>query len=398
MRGVKTRHDCDERGSVIVAVSIVMILMVLSTTVAARTLSALVSVRHDQDFAASLAQADAGLSDAMFRIDQFGVNDTASFCVGGDIKCSPNFVPGAATAAYKAIKVDSNTFAVTALGRVNNRPHAIQATVARSALFPFAIFGNGDVTFNGNGTGTIRATLPDGSFDPNRLADVGSNATVTCHSGAQEGDQQVSYKDSWNGCPTPISGTGTYLPKDPVTSANCPSPNTNVPPVPCLPASVPTPNCPLFNTFSGVISGTYYCTGNVTFDSSSPLTVDGLFKLFVIPAGGTADINFASTTINKGGDPTKFAVYLAGAGNLNMGNGAHAADITGTIWAPSANVTSNGCKMALTGALVIGTYTCNGGPNLTVNYDSRLQSLLSQDWGVRNYSEIPSSQFTLPGF
>jgi hypothetical protein len=54
--------------------------------------------------------------------------------------------------------------------------------------------------------------------------------------------------------------------------------------------------------------------------------------------------------------------------------------------------------MTLTGALVIGTYACNGGPNLTVNYDSRLQTLTSQDWHARNYSEIPSSQFSLPGF
>jgi hypothetical protein len=54
--------------------------------------------------------------------------------------------------------------------------------------------------------------------------------------------------------------------------------------------------------------------------------------------------------------------------------------------------------MDLTGALVIGTYTCNGGPNLTVNYDSRLQTLTSQNWAVKNYTEIPSNQFFLPGF
>jgi hypothetical protein len=54
--------------------------------------------------------------------------------------------------------------------------------------------------------------------------------------------------------------------------------------------------------------------------------------------------------------------------------------------------------MSLTGAIVIGTYTCNGGPNLTVNYDGRLQTQLDQNWTVSNYQQIPSSQFTLPGF
>ncbi len=377
-----------------------MILTLIGVAVLTRTLSALASVRQNQDYSASLAQADAGLSDALFRVDQFGANDITSFCVGNSTKCSPSSVPAASTASYKAVKVDSNTLTVTSRGNVNSRPHAIQATVSRTELYPFAIFGDGDVTFNGNGSGTIQATLPDGSHDPNRFADTGSNATVTCNSGAQEGDQQVSYKNSWKGCPTQIAGVGAYVPKDPVVSASCPSPNTNVPPVPCLPSSGVLP-CPLLNTFGvlGVIfAGTYYCTGSITFSSLLPITVTGAVRIYVIPTSGTADVEFASTDINTGGDPRNFTVYVAGAGTVDMGNGSHNATITGTVWAPSANITNNGCKMYLTGALVIGTYTCNGGPNLTVNYDSRLQTLVGQNWSVANYTEIPSSQFSLPGF
>ncbi len=388
----------DERGSMIVAVTVIMMLTMLSATVLARTISAMASVRQNQDFAASLAQADAALSDALFRIDQFGINDIESFCVGPDSHCSPTSVPGASTAQYKAVRVDSNTFTVSARGNVNGRPHAIRATVSRTALYPFAVFGNGDVTFNGNGGGTIQATLPNGSFDPNRFADTGSNATITCHSGAQEGDQQVSYKNSWSGCPTQVAGVGTYIPKDPVRSASCPSPNTNIPLVPCLPVSIPSPNCPVNNTFSGTISGTYYCTGSVTF--SGTITVSHAFKLFLIPPAGTAaDVFFANAVINSGGDPRDFVVYVAGAGTVDMGNGvAHAPTITGIVVAPSANMSIPGCGLTVTGAIVIGTFTCNGGPNLRVNYDSRLQTLTSQDWSVRNYTEIPSTQFLLPGF
>ncbi|MDQ1413986.1 MAG: hypothetical protein QOE07_2574 [Acidimicrobiaceae bacterium] len=386
----------DERGSIIIAVEVIMVITLISIAVVARTLSALASVHLDEDFSASLAQADAGLSDALFRIDQFGANDIASFCVGPHPSCYPSAVPVAPAASYKAVRVDSNSFTVTAIGVVNNRPHAIRATVVRTALYPFAIFGNGDVTFNGNGSGTIRATLPDGSTDPNRFADAGSNNTVTCHSGANEGDEQVSYKNSWNGCPTQVAGVGTYVPKDPVVSASCPVFNTNLPPVPCMPASFKP--CPSGNVFSGSISGTYYCTGSVTFSSAGPITVSAPFRLYLIPTSGNANVDFTSTTINDKGDPRDFSVYLAGAGTVDMGNGAHNATITGTVWAPSANITSNGCKMDLTGALVIGTYTCNGGPNLTVNYDSRLQTLTSQNWAVKNYTEIPSNQFFLPGF
>jgi hypothetical protein len=398
MRQLTPRRRRDERGNIIIAVEVIMIVTLISIAVLARTLSAMQSVRQNQDYSASLAQADAGLSDAMFRIDQFGAHDITNFCVGSNPSCWPNAVPGAPTAAYKAVKVDNNTFTVTSRGNVDNQPHAIQSTVVRSELYPYAIFGTGDVTFNGNGSGTIQATLPDGSQDPNRLADAGSDATVTCNSGAQEGDQQVSFKNSWNGCPTPVSGTGSYAPKDPVAAASCPVPNTNVPPVPCMPSTVG--GCPLLNTFAIIIpAGTYYCTGSVTFSNLLSITTSGPVRIYVIPTSGTADLDFSGTTITPYlGDPRNFAVYLAGAGTVNMGNGSHAATITGTLWAPSANITSNGCKMSLTGALVIGTYTCNGGPNLSINYDSRLQTLVSVDWAVANYTEIPSYQFVLPGF
>lgn len=389
-----------ERGSIIVALCVIMVLTLFSVAVLARSLSALAAVRQNQDFSASLAQADAGLSDALFRIDQFGDRDIDSFCVGKNAKCFPTALPAAPTVSYDAVKADDNTFTVTALGDVNNRPHAIKATVIRSVLYPFAIFGNGDVTFNGNGSGTIQATLPNGNRDPDRLAAVGSNATVTCNSGASEGDRQVSYKNSWKGCPVQVAGVGTYVPKDPVVAASCPSPNTNVPPVPCLPPSgvLPCPSGGVFGATGSIGAGTYYCTAAVTFASAAPIAMNGPVRIFVIPPSGAADVQLADSTINPGGDPRNFALYVAGAGTINLGNGAHYATVTGTIWAPSANITSNGCQMVLTGALVIGIYTCNGGPNLTVNYDSRLQTLVSPGWTVVNYTEIPSSLFSLPGF
>ena len=42
-----------------------------------------------------LAQADAGLSDALFRVDQLGVTPAASFCVGNNPACTVSSVPGA---------------------------------------------------------------------------------------------------------------------------------------------------------------------------------------------------------------------------------------------------------------------------------------------------------------
>jgi hypothetical protein len=396
----------DEQGSMVVAVLVIMIVTLLGMTVSAQAITELLAVRQNQDFSASLAQADAGLADALFRIDQFGANDITSFCVGNSPHCDPTTVMGAPEASYSAVRVDSNTYVVTAMGDVNNRPHAIRATVTRSGLYPFALFGTGDVTFNGNGSGTIAATLPpvgDPPYyppDPSRLADVGSNATITCNSGASEGNQQVSFKDSWKSCPTQIAGVGSYQPMDPVLAANCPRPNTNMPPVPCVPADnvLPCPSGNVFGTLGVIFPGAYLCTGTVSFTTAGPIHVLGAVEIYVIPTSGTANIELAGATINNGGDPTDFSLYLAGAGTVDTGNGAHAATMTGTIWAPSGVITDNGCQMSLTGSIVIGTYTCNGGPNLTINYDARLQALVSQNWTVSNYTEIPSSQFALPGF
>lgn len=393
------RLQRDERGSLIVAMMIVLVVTTLSIAVFSRTLGTLTNVGVNQATNAAAAQADAGLSDALFRIDQYGTADVTSFCVGSNSKCTVTGIPAAPDVSYSAVVQDNNTYQVTSQGVVNHQTHVIQATVQRQPAYPFAIFGNGDVTFNGNGSGTIQATNPDGTVDTSRNADVGSNGTITCNSGASEGNQQVSYQDSWKGCPTQVAGVGTYDPLDPVTSSSCPNPNTNDPPVPCVPASGVETTCPA--TFTGTVSGVYYCTSSVAF--SGTVTVSGAFAVYVIPPTGTTanvDMSGSSTIINQGGDPADFSVYLAGSGSVLFGNGSNVPNVTGLIYAPSASVTSNGCQVTLTGALVIGTFTCNGGPNLTINYDSRIEAIVQSNWTVKNYTELPPTKFAtyFPGF
>lgn len=389
----------DDRGNIIIALMVILVITTLTVAVMTRTVGALDNVRVNQDLNAASAQADAGLSDALFRIDQYGSSDSTSFCVGSNPKCTVSSVPGAPDVSYSAV-VDGNinTYLVTSEGTVNQRTQVIQATVQRTPAYPFAIFGNGDVTFNGNGSGTIQATTSSGAVDPNSQADVGSNGTITCNSGASEGSGQVSYQKSWKGCPQQIAGTGSYQPQNPVTAASCPSPNTADPPVPCVPASGYNA-CPTGNTFTGTISGVYYCTSSVTF--SGTVTVSGSASVFVIPpSASTASVEMSGSSVNAGGNPLDFSLYVAGSGTVDTGNGSQAATINGLLYAPSANMTSNGCQMTLTGALVIGTYTCNGGPNLTINYDDRIQQILQQNWTVKDYTELGPSEFSTyyPGF
>src|SRR4029079_17652191 len=115
----------DERGNMIVVMAVIMVLLFLSIAVVARTTSGLKSTRQGQDFSAALAQADAGLSDALFRIDQLGLDPATTFCVCNNVACSVSSIPGAPDVQYTARRVDDNTYTVYSKGLVNGQYHAI---------------------------------------------------------------------------------------------------------------------------------------------------------------------------------------------------------------------------------------------------------------------------------
>src|SRR5436190_4640529 len=96
----------DERGNMIVVMAVIMILMFLSIAVVARTVSGLHSTRQGQDFSSALANADAGVSDALFRIDQLGTAAATTFCVGNNAACTRSSVPSAPGVTYTARRVD----------------------------------------------------------------------------------------------------------------------------------------------------------------------------------------------------------------------------------------------------------------------------------------------------
>jgi Tfp pilus assembly protein PilX len=401
----------DERGNMIVVMAVIMVLLFLSIAVVARTTSGLRSTRQGQDFSAALAQADAGLSDALFRIDQLEDAPAATFCVGSNVACTLASIPGAPDVQYTARRVDDNTYTVYSKGLVNGQYHAIQATVQRSYLYPFAIFAKTGITFNGNtgdydpsdGTGPIETVDASGNVVLTPVADVASSGQITCHGSDSPAHRQAYFDGGGTNCDNGYLLSGVYDPQDPTPT--CPAP-VNIPTTPCLPASPSA--CP---ATAGVLPaaltpGVYYCSQNdltggslsfpSTFTVGPGLGNGGAVDIYVIPTDSTnITLSIANATINENGDPTKLRVYLKG-GRIDPGNGSHAGDFTGILWAPSAEETNPGCKANWRGALVLNTFTCNGGPHLSVRYDSRIQSITQSSWSVSNYTEIPSNSFTLP--
>lgn len=366
------RRGHGEQGSIAVAMAVILILTGLSVAVMTRTIHGMKSVRQGQDFNAALAHADAGVSDALFRIDQMGSSIATIDVAEGELNGE--------TYRYTATKVDDQTFLITALGTVNGRPHGVQAKAVRQLKYPFAIFGVNGLTFNGNGTNTIRATLPNGNIDISRQARVGSNHAIVVHSGQGAGDGQIYYTTdgSCSGCPNGTVAQGPYDTPDPA-----------------VPTSATPGGCPGTNgTVTGVLAaGTYICSQDITF--SGTVTVSGPVVIYMKnPTTGnqTSDLNLSGATVNSGGDPTNLQIFKIGSGEVNPGNGSHAVNFSGIVYAPGADMTVNGGQLTWTGSLTLNTFTVNGTPNLNFNYDQRVLALVLQNWKIQDYTEIPSSE------
>ncbi len=400
-----------ERGNVLVVVAVTMGLTFLSIAVLARTVSGLASTRHGQDFSSALGNADAGLSDALFRIDQVGNAPAATFCVGSNAACSLASVPGAPGTQYTARRVDDNTYTVLSRGLVNGQPHAIQATVTRSYTYPFAIFTKTSTTFNGNsgnydpatGLGPVETVDPSGIAVTFPKADVASNGQVTCQGSLSPAHQQDYFKGGGTSCSNGYLLPGSYNPQNPTLT--CPA-RVNVPTTPCLPAAYSA--CPAFNGMlpAALAPGVYYCSqtdlasGKLSFPPvftvGGGAVNNGAVEIFVIPTNNTnITVSIADASVNLNGDPTKLRVYLAG-GTIDPGNGAHSGDFTGVMYAPNAQEANPSCSANWRGAIVFNTFTCDGGPHLQVHYDTRMLSLTESSWTVTNYTEIPSGHVTLP--
>lgn len=413
------RHDSERGSAMIIVITVIAMATLLSVAVVSRTSNGLASSRQNQDYAGALAKADAGVSDALFRVDQFGTGPPSSFCVGAG--CTVAAVPGAPGVEYRVDVIDNNTVKVQSRGLSNGVAHAVQAEFTRQLELPFAIFANSAASFRGtvDGPSCTQAAMPcegvyyvDDQQPPNvvksRNASVGTSGNLSCTGNGSPADEFATYPGGTNnGCPNHVVLSGEYKPKDPITGP-CPPPASS-PPTPCRDAGAYTTltSVQCANQTGAIAPGRYFCASSLVFKMSgasgqTPVTVGagtvngGKVEYFVIPSTGTADVVVDSAYVNVAADPTKLRINLAGAGRLDAGSGSHAGTINAILYAPSATSTNNGCKIDIRGALVINDYTCNGAPHLQVQYDTRIAALQQSNWTLRNFKEIPSRAVSIP--
>lgn len=408
-----------EEGSLVVLISILMIVVLIGMGFLVTVFGDMSNSLQVANIEAARSQALAGVSDALFRLDQMGPN-YQNFCVGQEPWCTVPSIPAAPGASYVARATSSSpgVFTVYSQGISHGVTYVVKATVQRAIDYPFPIFGVSSVTMNGHsGSVNVQSTNQYGQ-DTGAPADLGSDSTITCHGSGSYGTAQITFDGGSSNCPSWVNGANQYNPQPPVQS--CPSPSGTFPPTPCMPSNYQS--CPNNGLFEGTPAnpfvlepGIYSCPNGVTFkgtvnvDYSSTVN-SGEVQIYVFPASsGSASISMAGATVNQWevppspsgtgqsvvGNPVDLQLYAAGSGSIDVGNGSAAASFNGLLYAPGWNVTVNGGQLSMTGAFTVNQFTVNGNPNLQVNYDTRVETLGAAGWTSQDVIQVTSSDFSL---
>ncbi len=416
-RRERVEDSCSERGSIIIALTIIMVLVLVGSAVAVRVIGAQLVVVSRQNTSAAVEAANAGIADALFRLDQgtVGTGTGSYFCVkANDTNCAAGSLPGNPGVSYLANEVNSSDWTIQATATVNGQKAAVQETVTRTVVYPYALFGNTALNFNGNASAafsTYDDTKKASSSNPDSTGQVsiGSNGTITCNGGLGSNVTSIYYGGIGSlssSCGTPQSVSTSYplpAPTAPASSLGCPNSGN------------------LGSGISGgpttLTPGTYLCTQPVTINGL--LNVSGSVSLYIILDPATYNSGTNALTITRGSYVNDMSDYCAAnsgasgcapppdlptAANLQIlsnSNGyvgndnGQGYDFGGILYAPQAQLTEDGCKSQYYGSLVINTLTCNGGPHLSVSYDGELSSVVGA-WAPSGYLQINPSSVSIP--
>ena len=391
------RHEGgSEAGSLVIAVSVMLIVSVLAIGVMARTVASQKQVRTNQDFNAGLAAADAGLADALFQLDQdksgsgWGKNDLVVGNSRYTYRVTQGTVPGGAA--------DPNTYVIRSSGVTNGVRHDVLAKAKRKQVFDFMFFALDSLQLNGS---CVSPPAPDPFGPVGSSGQVGTSTNCTPSTFCFLRPSGLAAAPS-NGCGD-SNGSGNYA-----GAANPYGQRVNdknaKPPVTALPeADDPgwfpmSPACPWAGTISGTVTGGtdaqgrkgYYHCSTGHFNLGTLSVVNGPVRIY-LTAGATMD--FASAAkVNSVGNPrppaVNLQVFVTSASTMNFGGNGSDASIG--LYAPESSVTFAPNADKFTGSIIAKTIIVNGAPNIPVD-DLSLQHVTLESWKVADYKEVPSS-------
>lgn len=413
-----------ERGSMIVVLAVILVVSVIGSAIAFHSIGSAFVSTGQQSNASALSLADAGLADALYRIDQgsTGTGGGTAFCVrAGDAKCVATAVPAAPGVSYLATEVSGTDWRVQSLGSMHGQTAAVQEDITEQPAYPFALFGRDSLQLDWSAApsfSTYSSSSPaatTGQLNPNPAGalTLGSNGTVTCN-GSLGTAVTVDYFGSGGVTSTGMAPCGTYVssPTDyvlptvtaPASAGTCPGTGVGGSEL-----GSKTPGAP-----TSLAAGTYLCTAPVSVNGY--LDVLGPVQLYIrldpsLYGAGTALLDVTpGSWINDQSD------YCAGGGTTGCtgsqdlpssanlvvltGNTGQIGDETGSgfylgavLYAPNAYLAADACSSHYYGAVVVAGVTCGGsGPQGSVSYDTALSGVYGP-WAAGPYTQIDPSTF-----
>ena len=347
----------DERGSLVIAMAVVLVLAGLSIAALARTVAAIGSARVAQDGAAAAAAADAGLTDAVSVLDSgaptppFPTPFGPGYGTIGPASGPATPAAGVATFRWTATATGPGSVAIRSVGTVNGRQHQVDAVAWRGPQWPWVLATTGSLVLDGPASVSGR---------------IASGGPMVLRGGAPGGSAQdlLGPGAACTGCSEADSL------RAPVTF-----------PLAVVPTSPPPLPCPA-NPIKELEAGTYLCPGDIVFDDD--VRVDGPVVLYQVNGPGLAAIRFSTGEVNGGGPASNLIIHKIGPGPVDLG----AASIGGIIDAPEGFFASASCGFRLRGALLLGSFSCTtsgSGPTLAYGAGSPLTTA----WSIGSRRDAP---------
>ncbi len=344
-----TASDQTERGSVALAMMVLMLMTMLGLIVIGRSQGHLETAARGSDAAAAQAGAEQGLAEALALV---GGGQRADFSGSGDL--------AGGAYRYEATATTARSFEVYAEADVDGVVRAVEAVVGGRALYPYTLFIDTAATLEGN-LGTVTGR-------------VGSNGPLQV-TGAAPGDSVDLYgaSASCTGCPT----TTVFD-----AARDVPSPN-------------PTANtfqaCPADGIFSGPISGRsgipVLCepsgiTASQVVFTGSLVVVDGPLIIHVVQG---LDVEIYDATINAEGTPSDFQLLLGGSDTANLFS-LFNTRVDGVIYAPGRNSTVD--QVEVVGSLTLGELHVGSGSSLSIRPSAELDGFEVSGWQMSAWEQV----------
>lgn len=396
-----------EQGSVMIAVVVVVVSAVAVAAMLQTVHGALRSARVDQNRTNALHVADAGLDQAVYRID---AADLPAVEAGSYV---PTLTAGEVSGFEERVTVGTAVFDVAA-GRdspgdasswtvrstgtdASGRRRMIVASVRATPLFGQGFFVSKDFSVTGNQTSptwfrssqcpTIQTDVQACELDPPIPTRVGANGTIS-------GSAIPLFAERWEGFT--MYGRSTQEAAN-AACAGCPpsqvgfSTNAYVPVVPPVPANAQP--CPGGGTIGTAIvqPGDYFCpslnlTGTIAVGAGGNGT--GTVRFWIQSGGGGLSV---SGTLNTGNRTSAVQIFMPATASGDAQSGSICdSEIWALLYAPGLSIQCTGSHQpTIYGAIVAHDYGGTGN-QFGFHYDADALGVTDGRYVLANWRECPA--------